>query len=118
MTKLIHLRIQPEIKKQIELIVNSGYYGSTTEFIKEQIRKGIFSHQTQMRIMTSKEFAIPNYKLKGILSDLRGVAKDKGPLTRKMKIEAYEASQKEDVLKKYGWKVSESTKKYQKKRDR
>jgi Arc/MetJ-type ribon-helix-helix transcriptional regulator len=102
MNTLIHIRLEPTLKKEIDNIVASGYCGTTTEFVKEQIRKGIFEHQKQ-----------------SAFAKFRGISKERPSLTieERTKIADYALAHPNEIFKKFGWKVSESTKKYQKKHD-
>ena len=45
MAQLMHIRIEDELKSQIEQVVKQGSYGSITEFTKDAIRKNLREYQ-------------------------------------------------------------------------
>ncbi len=50
MGDLIHLRIEKQLKEEINKVVNSGLFSNMTEFIRDAIRKSIEQYEIQKNI--------------------------------------------------------------------
>jgi Arc/MetJ-type ribon-helix-helix transcriptional regulator len=66
MNELIHLRIEPNIKKEILEITENNNFSSVSEFVKDAIRKSIEDYKKKIALQKISEHlgAYPDKKLK------------------------------------------------------
>ena len=73
MNTLLHTRIEPEIKKEIELVVKNNHFSSTSEFIKDAIRKHL-EHYKRQEILETIHKHLGKQKEKTLTKEMKAQA--------------------------------------------